>query len=141
MNDIMKPETDQEKHLVQILLAKLRGMPIEAKCKLDLYPQWKSTDDTYLKLGGSTEYRIKPKEPLKLHNEVWKCIPSKWKYIAQDKNGLTHVYAREPFKDYASSQWCVSSGNRKDYKRITEFHIDMKGYNWDETLIKRPENI
>lgn len=135
----MKPETDREKHLVQILLAKLRDIPIEAKCKLDLYPRWKITDDTYLKLGESTEYRIKPKEPLRLHKEVWKLIEPKWNFIAQDKDGLVHLYGKKPYVDYASSQWCVANGNLEDYKRITELHIDMKGYAWDETLIERPE--
>lgn len=141
MNDIMRPETEKERHLVQILLAKLRGIPVEAKCKLDLYPQWKITDDTYLKLGERTEYRIKPKEPLKLHNEVWKLIDPKWLYMAQDANGIVHLYAHKPRADHESKQWLMTFVEERGYKKVTDLQIDTNNYDWFDTLIERPENI
>lgn len=133
------PQNEQQVHLVQILLAKMQGVPVEYKIIDDgLRGEWSGSGNGHLLDWKSYVYRIKQKEPLTLPKEFWRCILRKWRYVAMDKDGEFFLYGKKPKKDTISKLW--ETDRYGDLCKI-DLNIDTTGYEWDETLIERPEGV
>lgn len=128
----LTPQNDHEEYMVQVLLAKMQGVPVEYKCDTD----WCLAASDYVSLD--IEYRIVPQPtPLPITHNMWQMINKKWKYAAMDKDGEVYFYINEPYADKDDTSWNNSSG---EYCRsVLSFNID--GINWSLSLTKRPEDV
>ncbi|MWN91294.1 hypothetical protein GQ597_11350 [Gilliamella sp. Pra-s65] len=129
----LTPQNAEQEHMIQILLAKMQGVPVEYKRGTDWCP---AVPDS---VSLNTEYRIVPQPtPLPITRNMWRKISKKWKYAAMDKDGEVYFYINEPYTDKDDDCWnnCSSS----EYCRsVLFFNID--GINWSLSLTKRPEDV
>ncbi|OCG56974.1 hypothetical protein [Gilliamella sp. Nev3-1] len=128
----LTPQNKHEEHLVQVLLAKMQGVPVEYKRGAD----WcRAVPDS---VSLNTEYRIAPQStPLPITRNMWRKISKKWKYAAMDKDGEVYFYINEPYADKYGGCWNASSN---EYCRsVLFFNID--GINWRLSLTERPEDV
>lgn len=62
----------------------------------------------------------------------WKEAPDWAMYVAEDSNGDTYWYEKEPEPDEVSLMWHAEG-------RST--FISGRKYDWEDTLVKRPEEV
>lgn len=67
-------------------------------------------------------------------DDIWKYLPKKLNYIAQDKDGDFYAYENEPELNRADGRWVSSFGEVSKLPMM----IDDGGLDWFESLHKRP---
>lgn len=71
------------------------------------------------------------------YSDLWKLLPGKYRYIAQDENGMVCAYVEKPRIGY--EDWRpVSNFLEWQYTVITD--APGKNPNWMNTLQERPKN-
>lgn len=66
----------------------------------------------------------------------WEYVDSKFKYLAEDSNGVAFLYEKEPF----STMTAFSNGGGA-FAEVCMFASYLKGTcDWKESLIKRPDS-
>ena len=132
-NGKLTPQNAEEEHYVQILLAKMRWIPVEhyAEC----FNEWWNADNTTINI--TKKYRIKPEPaptPLPISRELWSYIDKKWKYAAMGDCGVIFFYERKPTK--GGSGW-------DSYFNVSDcpLNINADGINWETSLTERPEDV
>ena len=129
----LTPQNAEQEHYVQILLAKMRGIPVEhyAEC----FNEWWNADNTTINI--TKKYRIKPEPaptPLPISRDSWSCIDKKWQYAAMDEDGGIFFYQGKPNRNIN----CWSSPSA-----IVDcpLNINTGGINWETSLTERPEDV
>ena len=131
----LTPQNAEQEHLVQMLLAKLQGIPVEFWNDFDQIWGDSSSDS----ISISVKYRLKPElilTPLPISRELWSYIDKQWKFAAMDKNKKIFFYEEKPYT-YMSNCWVSSSDG---YSKCP-LNINTDGINWKLSLTERPEDI
>lgn len=128
----LTPQNKHQEHTVQVLLAKMQGIPVEFGCSND----WR---EVHSELAGFTfEYRIVQRPtPLPISHEMWRMINKKWKWAVKDKGGNVWFYTHEPSLGKEKDIWVCHAG---DYCRSILI-INTDGIDWKQSLTKRPEDV
>ena len=132
----LTPQNAEQEHWVQIILARLHGIPIEAYSILD--NKWIDAGDDCSILMGY-EYRIKPiSTPLPIPREMWQFLNKDIRFGAMDKFGLVFFYKRRPERSVI--EWSVSN-YPEDKSLAYPLYINTDGINWETSLTERPEGV
>ena len=129
----LTPQNEEQEHLVQMLLAKLRGIPVERWSFSD--QKWvDSTNDTIITCN---KYRLKQEPtltPLPISRELWSYIDKKWQYAAMEQDGRIFFYHAKPIieGDYWSASFNMSD---------CPLNINTDGIDWKLSLTERPEGV
>lgn len=134
----LTPQNEEQEHLVQMLLAKMQGIPVECWSFFD--QKW--VDSTSNTISTDAEYRLKQEPtltPLPISRELWSYIDKKWLYAAMDENKKIHFYTKHPTPE--RNEWRFSK--RCDYDDWIEcpLNINTDGINWKTSLTERPEDV
>lgn len=129
---LIRVNTEQERHLVTILLAKLRNEPVEFRDK-NSGDDWQIADMSHLFNWGHQEYRLKPQEILTI--DQWKLLEPEWKYVAKSDNGKVYLFEGKPTLGnvlWWAGDECVTICPLKLSSNI------INSINWKESLQERP---
>jgi len=133
ITDWFSTQNAEQEHYVQILLAKMQGIPVEhyAEC----FNEWWNADNTTINI--TKKYRIKPEPaptPLPISRDLWSYIDKKWQYAAMDEDGNIFFYQGKPNRNID----CWSSPSA-----IVDcpLNINTDGINWETSLTERPEDV
>ncbi|OTP90518.1 hypothetical protein B6D12_05965 [Gilliamella apicola] len=134
----LTPQNAEQEHWIQIILARLQGIPIEVYSILD--NKWIDAGDD-CSILMEYEYRIKQTQiavplstPLPISREAWSFIDKKWQYAAMDECGAICLYERKPTK---SGRGWDTDFNVSD----CPLNINTDGINWETSLTERPEGV
>lgn len=130
----LTPQNAEQEHWVQIILARLKGIPLEAYSIQDR--KWIDAGDD-CSIFMDYEYRIKPEPiatPLPIPRELWNYIDKKWNYAVMDKDGRIFFYKTTPHRE--SIYWSASS-NMSD----CPLNINTDGIDWKLSLTERPKDV
>ena len=131
-NGKLTPQNAEQEHWVQIILARLQGIPIEVYSIIN--NKWIDLgDDCSIFMGY--EYRIKPTPtPLPISRDLWSHIDKKWQYAAMGYCGSILFFERKPTK--GGSGW-------NSYFNVSDcpLNINTDGINWETSLTERPEGV
>lgn len=130
----LTPQNAEQEHLVQMLLAKLQGIPVEFWNDFDQIWGDSSSDS----ISISVKYRLKPElilTPLPISRELWSYIDKRWRFVAMDENKEIYLYEERPFTN--GKGWSPCFG---DYSECP-LNINTDGINWETSLTERPEDI
>ena len=130
----LTPQNAEQEHWVQIILARIRGIPIESFSPLD--GTWVD-DRNYNLIFMNCEYRIKPEPastPLPISREAWSFIDKTWQYAAMDECEAICLYERKPTKGVRGWDTDFSVSD-------CPLNINTDGINWETSLTERPEGV
>lgn len=132
-NGKLTPQNAEQEHYVQILLAKMQGIPVEhyAEC----FNEWWNADNTTINI--TKKYRIKPEPaptPLPISREIWSHLDKRWQYAAMDEDGRIFFYNTKPTREF--EDWSASS-DMSD----CPLNINAYGINWETSLTERPKDV
>ena len=131
----LTPQNAEQEHWVQIILARLHGIPIEAYSILD--NKWIDAGDD-CSILMDYKYRIKSKPittPLPISRELWSYIDKRWRFIAIDKSGTMYLFLDKPTA--RDGLWLPVGGV---YSQCP-LNINTDGINWETSLTERPEGV
>lgn len=134
-NGKLTPQNAEQEHWVQIILARLHGIPIEAYSILD--NKWIDAGDD-CSILMDYKYRIKSKPittPLPISRELWSYIDKRWRFIAMDRSKLIYLYEEKPTA--SDGMWLPEDGS---YSQCP-LNINTDGINWEKSLTERPEGV
>jgi hypothetical protein len=128
----LTPQNEHQEHMVQVLLAKMQGVPVEYKRGTD----WcRAVPDS---VSLNTEYRIAPKPTyLPISREMWQMISKEWKWASMDENKGVNFFTHEPVIYKPDGIWGFNVGNYCQ----SILAINTNGINWEQSLTKRPEDV
>lgn len=130
-NGKLTPQNAEQEHYVQILLAKMQGIPVEFWYDFDQIWDDSSSDS----ISISVKYRIKSKPtPLPISREIWSHLDKRWQYAAMDEDGRIFFYNTKPTREF--EDWSASS-DMSD----CPLNINAYGINWETSLTERPEDV
>lgn len=130
-NGKLTPQNAEQEHYVQILLAKMQGIPVEFWYDFDQIWDDSSSDS----ISISVKYRIKSKPtPLPISREIWSHLDKRWQYAAMDEDGRIFFYNTKPTREF--EDWSASS-DMSD----CPLNINTDGINWETSLTERPEDV
>ena len=128
----LTPQNAEEEHYVQILLAKMRGIPVEFLYDFD--QRWDDSNSDSIII--STKYRIKSKPtPIPVSRKTWKKINKEFRFIVMDKN--KHSYHCKSAPKSSDKTWLLSEVDHVKSPLI----FDSNGINWETSLTERPEDV
>jgi len=128
----LTPQNEEQEHWVQIILARLRDIPLEAYSHLD--GKWIDAGDD-CSIFMDYEYRIKPiSTPLPISRELWSYIDKKWSYAAMEQDGRIFFYHAKPIID--GDYWSAPANMSE-----SPLNINTDGINWETSLAERPEDV
>ena len=128
----LTPQNAEQEHWIQIILARLQGVPIEYYSVI--YHEWLGTNCCSIDIDNTT-YRIKPKPtPLPISREAWSFINKTWQYAAMDECGAICLYERKPTKGVRGWDTDFSVSD-------CPLNINTDGINWETSLTERPEGV
>ena len=130
----LTPQNAEQEHWVQIILARLHGIPIEAYSILD--NKWIDAGDD-CSILMDYKYRIKPEPistPLPISREIWSHLHKRWRYATMDRDGQTFWHQEKPTKNHLS--W-----GSVDYRSTYPLNFNSEGINWETSLTERPEGV
>ena len=131
-NGKLTPQNAEEEHYVQILLAKMRGIPVEFLYDFD--QRWDDSNSDSIII--STKYRIKSKPtPIPVSRKTWKKINKEFRFIVMDKN--KHFYHCKSAPKSSDKTWLLSEVDHVKSPLI----FDSNGINWETSLTERPEDV
>ena len=128
--DKLTPQSAQQEHMVQILLAKMQGVEVELYDRIGKEWITSATSAVYV----DTNYRIKSHE-LPITREMWAMIDKEWKWAAKDKDGEVCFYKEKPFK--TNRYWYAAS----DHYALNVLTLNTDGIDWRKSLTRRPEGV
>ena len=131
-NGKLTPQNAEQEHWVQIILARLQGIPIEVYSIIN--NKWIDLGDDCLIFMGY-EYRIKPTPtPLPISRELWSHIDKKWQHAAMEPDGRIFFYNTKPTRE--PKYWIA-------YSDVSDcpLNINTDGINWETSLTERPEDV
>ena len=130
----LTPQNAEQEHWVQIILARLHGIPIEAYSILD--NKWIDAGDD-CSILMDYKYRIKPEPistPLPISREIWSHLHKRWRYATMDRDGQTFWHQEKPTKNHLG--W-----GSVDYRSTYPLNFNSEGINWETSLTERPEGV
>ena len=129
----LTPQNAEQEHWMQIILARLQGIPLEAYSLLD--GEWIDADDD-CSIFMDYEYRIKSKPtPIPVSRKIWKKINKEFRFIVMDKNEHFYHCKKAPKKQYG--EWNLAEVEH--VKSPLMFNAD--GIDWKLSLTERPEDV
>ena len=132
-NGKLTPQNTEQEHWVQIILARIRGIPIESFSTLD--GTWVDDRNNSL-IFMNCEYRIKSKPtPIPVSRKTWKKINKEFRFIVMDKN--KHFYHCKNAPKSSGKTWLLSEVDHVKSPLI----FDSNGINWETSLTERPEGV
>lgn len=129
----LTPQNEYQEHMVQVLLAKMQGVPVEEYNDDNYF--WHPSDSNCIFLN--TEYRIVPKPIPLITREMWAMIAPEWKWAAMDKDGKVYFYTDEPCINTRNIGWTNCGGDYCNSVLAT----NANSTNWRLSLTKRPEDV
>lgn len=129
----LTPQNEEQEHLVQVLLAKMQGVPVEEYNDDNYF--WHPSDSNCIFLN--TEYRIVPKPTPLITREMWAMIASEWKWAAMDSDGEVYFYTDEPCISARGFSWDSCGGDYCNSVLAT----NANSTNWRLSLTERPEDV
>ena len=133
------PQNAEQEHWVQIILARLKGIPLEAYSNLD--GKWIDAGDD-CSIFVDYEYRIKQTQiavplstPLPTSREMWGFIDKRWRFMAMDGSKIIYLYEEKPTAGVGI--WLPEDGS---YSQCP-LNINTDGINWETSLTERPEGV
>ena len=130
-NGKLTPQNAEEEHYMQILLAKMRRIPVE--CDFGYGDGWVDSTILYIDLGK--KYRIKPTStPLPISREIWSHLNKRWKCATMDRDGRTFWHQEKPTKNHLG--W-----DSVDSRSTYPLNFNSEGINWETSLTERPEDV
>ena len=131
-NGKLTPQNAEQEHYVQILLAKMQGIPVEFWYDFDQIWDDSNSDSIII----STKYRIKSKPtPIPVSRKTWKKINKEFRFIVMDKN--KHFYHCKNAPKSSDKTWLLSEVDHVKSPLI----FDSNGINWETSLTERPEDV
>lgn len=128
----LTPQNAEQENWVQIILARLQGVPIEYYSII--YNEWLGANCCSIDIDNTT-YRIKPTPtPLPISREIWSHLNKRWKYATMDRDGRTFWHQEKPTKNH---QGWDSVDSRSTYP----LNFNSEGINWETSLTERPEDV
>ena len=128
----LTPQNAEQEHYVQILLAKMQGIPVEFWYDFDQIWDDSNSDSIII----STKYRIKSKPtPIPVSRKTWKKINKEFRFIVMDKN--KHFYHCKNAPKSSDKTWLLSEVDHVKSPLI----FDSDGINWETSLTERPEGV
>ena len=128
----LTPQNAEQEHYVQILLAKMQGIPVEFWYDFDQIWDYSNSDSIII----STKYRIKSKPtPIPVSRKTWKKINKEFRFIVMDKN--KHFYHCKSAPKSSDKTWLLSEVDHVKSPLI----FDSNGINWETSLTERPEDV
>lgn len=128
----LTPQNAEQEHWVQIILARLQGIPIEVYSIIN--NKWIDLGDDCLIFMGY-KYRIKSKPtPLPISREIWSHLNKRWRYATMDRDGQTFWHQEKPTKTYLG--WYSV-----DSISMYPLNFNSEGINWETSLTERPEDV
>ena len=132
-NGKLTPQNAEQEHWVQIILARLQGIPIEVYSIIN--NKWIDLGDDCLIFMGY-EYRIKSKPtPLPISRDLWSHIDKRWRFIAIDRSGTMYLFLDKPTA--RDGLWLPVGGV---YSQCP-LNINTDGIYWETSLTERPEDV
>ena len=132
-NGKLTPQNAEQEHWVQIILARLQGIPIEVYSIIN--NKWIDLGDDCLIFMGY-EYRIKSKPtPLPISRDLWSHIDKRWRFIAIDRSGTMYLFLDKPTA--RGGLWLPVGGV---YSQCP-LNINTDGIYWETSLTERPEDV
>ena len=131
----LTPQNAREENLVQIVLARSRGIPIEFYSELNR--GWERAGNAGA-IYVHYQYRIKPEPtttPLPISRELWSYIDKRWRFIAIDRSGAMYLYLEKPTA--RDGLWLPVGGV---YSHCP-LNINTDGIYWETSLTERPEDV
>lgn len=129
----LTPQNAEQEHWVQIILARLQGIPIEVYSIIN--NKWIDLGDDCLIFMGY-EYRIKSKPtPLPISRDLWSHIDKRWRFIAIDRSGTMYLFLDKPTA--RDGLWLPVGGV---YSQCP-LNINTDGIYWETSLTERPEDV
>lgn len=125
------PQNEEQEHLVQILLAMMQGLYVEA----DYGSGWKKAQVLFHE--RDYKYRIVPKPTSLITREMWAMIAPEWKWAAMDGDGEVYFYTDEPCISTRDWMWTRGGGDYCD----SVLAINTDSINWERSLTERPEDV
>lgn len=128
--------TKKEKEKLDLLLAMIRGEPVEVK---DVNGKWKlktsHIDEVNLK-SLLNNYRLSTFKLLIISQEIWNVVDPKFKYAAVDAGKMLYFYEYEPQYSEIDGRWNSTKGRAAGGNC---FNIDLTKVDCKNSLVKRPE--
>ena len=129
----LTPQNAEQEHWVQIILARLQGIPLEAYSHLD--GKWIDAGDD-CSIFMDYEYRIKSNPtPIPVSRKIWKKINKEFRFIVMDQN--KHFYHCKNAPKSSDKTWLLSEVDHVKSPLI----FDSNGINWETSLTERPEDV
>ena len=135
----LTPQNAEQEHWIQIILARLQGIPIEVYSILD--NKWIDAGDD-CSILMEYEYRIKQTQiavplstPLPTSREMWGFIDKRWRFIAMDRSKIIYLYEEKPTA--SDGLWLPEDSS---YSQCP-LNINTDGINWETSLTERPEGV
>ena len=138
IDDIEKltPQNAKQRHLVQIILARSQGIPLEVYSKED--NKWIDASNT-CSISIECEYRIKL-TPLPISRELWGFIDKDIRFCAMDEDGEVYLYEECPKLIEHAGEWNVTHITDDSYLAFP-LCINTQGVYWKTSLTERPEGV
>lgn len=129
----LTPQNAEQEHWVQIILARLQGIPLETY--LPIGKKWTGAGDDCA-IFMDYEYRIKSKPtPIPVSRKIWKKINKEFPFLIMDKN--EHFYHCKKAPKRFDGVWLLSEVEH--IKSPLVFNSD--GINWETSLTERPKDV
>ena len=132
--DELTPKNAKQKHMIQILLAKMQGIDVEFYDRLD--KRWMVSTTCAVVADG--KYRIKSHK-LPITRKIWRTIGKKWKWAAKDYSGEVFFYIKKPIK--SNGYWLAVSGRSFSRTLALKEDLNVDDIDWQKSLTKRPEGV
>lgn len=131
-NGKLTPQNAEQEHWVQIILARLQGVPIEYYSII--YNEWLGANCCSIDINNTT-YRIKPTPtPLPISREIWSHLNKIWTCATMDRDGRTFWHQEKPTKNHLG--W-----DSVDSRSTYPLNFNSEGINWETSLTERPEGV
>lgn len=129
----LTPQNAEQEHWVQIILARLQGIPLKAYSYLDR--KWIDAGD-HCAIFMDYEYRIKSNPtPIPVSRKIWKKINKEFPFLIMDKNKCFYHCKKAPKR--FDGVWLLSEVEHIKSPLV----FNSNGINWETSLTERPEDV
>ena len=128
----LTPQNAEQEHLVQMLLAMMQGLYVEA----DYGSGWKKAQVLFHE--RDYKYRINPNPtptPISVSRKIWKKINKEFPFLIMDKNERFYHCKKAPKKQHG--EWNLAEVEH--IKSPLVFNAD--GIDWQLSLTERPKDV
>ena len=137
IDDIEKltPQNAKQRHLVQIILARSQGIPLEVYSKDE--NKWIDASNAS-SISIKCEYRIKLTS-LPIPRKLWRFLDKDIRFCAMNRYGLVCFYKQRP--ELYENDWRVTNKPNDRFPASPLLYINTDGINWATSLTERPEGV